>query len=555
MIKIEMTKIVWLLCLAVCIGWLPMKAEIAMPETTAECDSMIHTAVVLSYHKGDYSTGLSMLEKVHSAAVANHWPKQEFLALNNIGLIYQIGGSYGEALEYLNRAFGVAAATLKNGESKTTLNNIAIVYTKSENYLKAIEYFGKAFEIAESDKDAYHTGMYALNLAEAFINTGNLAEAKRYLAIAEDNVSDNLYLKAVTDGHRVAIALANSDYAEVINLGQKFVTDYSGTDDARFLAPLNKIYYDLAKAYFYTGRRAEAEDYLKQSMGPTASLEQKVESFNFYSRLSLATGNFRKAIECKDSVIVLKDSIYSLRDTNLLEVSKARFEVQQAQYELLLKENQLKSARLTLIISVIALLIVVVLVGWAVRSNIMKLRMQRKTEESLRVAAEQRLHTQQAEAQLEQQQLQSRIEKQNRQLAARALYLSERDRILENTVTALENPDEKSATASRQISELKTHLDHDREWQEFSELFEQTNDGLILKIRRKHPELNSNDLRFLIYVYMNFSNKEIASMLNITQDATRKRRERISKKLGLPSGADLYSYLISFVTLDSQPAE
>ena len=34
--------------------------------------------------------------------------------------------------------------------------------------------------------------------------------------------------------------------------------------------------------------------------------------------------------------------------------------------------------------------------------------------------------------------------------------------------------------------------------------------------------------------------------MNITPDACRKRKERVSRKLGLESGSDLYSFLYSY---------
>jgi len=52
-----------------------------------------------------------------------------------------------------------------------------------------------------------------------------------------------------------------------------------------------------------------------------------------------------------------------------------------------------------------------------------------------------------------------------------------------------------------------------------------------------------NDIRFLSYLYMNLSIKEISSLLNITPDACRKRKERIAKKMGLQETAELFPYL------------
>ena len=75
--------------------------------------------------------------------------------------------------------------------------------------------------------------------------------------------------------------------------------------------------------------------------------------------------------------------------------------------------------------------------------------------------------------------------------------------------------------------------------------FEQVNNGFLKKLKLQHPNLNVNDVRYLCYLYMNLSNKEIASLFNVTQEAIRKRKERVSDKLNLPNSKGLYNYLSS----------
>ncbi|RZJ50367.1 MAG: sigma-70 family RNA polymerase sigma factor, partial [Flavobacterium sp.] len=60
-----------------------------------------------------------------------------------------------------------------------------------------------------------------------------------------------------------------------------------------------------------------------------------------------------------------------------------------------------------------------------------------------------------------------------------------------------------------------------------------------------HPDLTPNDIRFIAYVYMDLTSKEIASMLNITLEACRKRKERIIQKLGISDDISLNAYLAS----------
>jgi len=90
---------------------------------------------------------------------------------------------------------------------------------------------------------------------------------------------------------------------------------------------------------------------------------------------------------------------------------------------------------------------------------------------------------------------------------------------------------------------LRNSLNADNEWAGFLTHFEEVNQGFLTRLKTSHPELTANDIRFICYVYMNLSAKEIAGMLNISLDACRKRKERISQKIGLKDSTALYSYL------------
>jgi DNA-directed RNA polymerase specialized sigma24 family protein len=83
-------------------------------------------------------------------------------------------------------------------------------------------------------------------------------------------------------------------------------------------------------------------------------------------------------------------------------------------------------------------------------------------------------------------------------------------------------------------------LKSDEEWENFVQYFNEVNHGLLSRLKERHDNLNANDIRYISYLYMNLSMKEIASIMNITPEACRKRKERISKKIQLNENEDLY---------------
>lgn len=141
--------------------------------------------------------------------------------------------------------------------------------------------------------------------------------------------------------------------------------------------------------------------------------------------------------------------------------------------------------------------------------------------------------------------LHKEIELRNRKLSARALYLSGRNQLINNLILSIENIPKLSKVPALDIhiKHLKEYLKSDNEWETFVFHFEEVNPGFLARLRKLHPELTSNDMRYIAYVYMNLTTKEISNLLNITIYASKKRKERIISKIKLPEDMTLYSYL------------
>ncbi|SFN34591.1 hypothetical protein SAMN05421594_2238 [Chryseobacterium oleae] len=62
------------------------------------------------------------------------------------------------------------------------------------------------------------------------------------------------------------------------------------------------------------------------------------------------------------------------------------------------------------------------------------------------------------------------------------------------------------------------------------------------KITNVHPNLKNSELIFCIYLKLNFTTKEIATYTFVTPKAIQNRKNRIRKKLGIPSDLDIYKW-------------
>ena len=141
------------------------------------------------------------------------------------------------------------------------------------------------------------------------------------------------------------------------------------------------------------------------------------------------------------------------------------------------------------------------------------------------------------------------IAEKNRKLFAKALYMSGRDELIkEATESLLKIPEIKKAPELlKSIGSLEQELNTEDKWGEFIAYFEEVNPEFLSAIKEKHPNLSSNDIRFICYTYMNINIKEISTILNISYDACRIRKQRISEKLGLDKDVSLYDYVRNII--------
>ena len=177
------------------------------------------------------------------------------------------------------------------------------------------------------------------------------------------------------------------------------------------------------------------------------------------------------------------------------------------------------------------------------RKIIAELELEKQKTDTLLLKKE--LKEQNTLSSLEKEKLKSEIESRNRKLAAKAVSVSTRNELIENILNSFTTHFDwqKNSHLKKQVHELKSYLKKESEWEDFFTHFEEVNQGFIRNLKTKHPELTANDVRYLSYIYMNLTTKEIASLLNITVEACRKRKERIIKKMNLPEDINLYNYL------------
>ena len=515
------------------------------------CDSLIKSGIDLMWKK-EHEKSLEILTKAKNLAERSKWHKQSFNASNNIGGNYYLMLDYGEALKHYLESYNIAIVHLDESFEMIVLNNIAILYSKEKKFDKAQEYFLKAYAIAKKKNDRVKIGYYSVNLASVLNEMNAPSKARKYIdeaTIYLEDKPDVLYLAKIV---QVENDLLLGKWLQSRNNAVRLLSDTSNKSHADNQISLLVV---IAKAYLKENNFPLALQWAKKALLHHPDAEKRLEVFRLLSEIHTKDKNYESALAYKDSVNIAQNELNKISNSQLFESNQIKFQLQNYKKEIAEKDNKIKNDRLYHlgIAGIITLLLIFVSITYrnqAVKNKQLEMIAQRNQEITLLKLQKEKddnslLKEKEKIALLEQERLQNEVWLRNQKIASKALYLSGKDQLLQEILKSLSAVPElsKSKTLHNYIRELKKHLSTADEWNNFMMHFEETNQGLLQKLKVYHPALSQNDLRYISYEYMNLSTKEIAALLNITPDACRKRKERIVTKLGLTDRFELSGYL------------
>jgi len=491
-------------------------------------------------------------------AIRNDWYLKAFNATLNIGTNYYLMLDYGEAFQYYLQAYDIAIKHLGPRQEMAVFNNIGVLYVEEKDFLKAEESFLKAYEIAKKLDNNQQIGTYGINLALVLHKLGKVDLASRYieealpLLINMPNVSllariaktENLLLQHQYFAAE-KLALEVLPQLENLSLLKEQITV---NDKITLLLILTKIYEE--QNQFKT-----AQDYALLARSLQDNVEERIEVYDRLATLYGKTDDFKTAMAYKDSVIIATDSLYAIKNSALFKSEKVKFQIKNYQHELMESKKALKSEKQFFYLLITAVVIFMGFLIWMYKNNSLKhkqrkriIELELEKEKSDHLLLEEQHREKEATALLEKERLKNELEVKNRELTAKAMYMASKNELIEEVLQSLLQNTEITTNTSlkSQINDLKKHLKKDAQWDSFFVHFEELNQGFLDRLRTRHPNLTPNDIRFLTFLYMNLSYKEIASLLNITPQSCRKRKERIAVKMDVPGNVSLHSYLSSF---------
>jgi AraC family transcriptional regulator, chitin signaling transcriptional activator len=102
------------------------------------------------------------------------------------------------------------------------------------------------------------------------------------------------------------------------------------------------------------------------------------------------------------------------------------------------------------------------------------------------------------------------------------------------------------ATVNEVIASIKMQMNASGEAELFNQQFTNVHEKFHENLKKAHPDLTKSEMKFCAYLRLNLSGNQIANSLNVTQEAIRKTRYRIRKKLNLRPEESLEGYISGF---------
>ncbi|MBP8792194.1 MAG: LuxR family transcriptional regulator [Lutibacter sp.] len=136
------------------------------------------------------------------------------------------------------------------------------------------------------------------------------------------------------------------------------------------------------------------------------------------------------------------------------------------------------------------------------------------------------------------------IEGKNRELAISTMSIIKKNEVLSSIKKELKKS--KHSDDGTAIKLIDHNLNDAKDWSFFEQAFNNADKDFLDKIKRVHPDLTPNDLRFCAYLRLNLSSKDMAPLLNISIKSVETKRYRLRKKFDLEHDSGLVDYILAF---------
>lgn len=487
--------------------------------------------------KAEYKTALRYLEQISDINEKEKNIVGQAMVYGEMASNYNQMLNYDKSIDLLVKAVDILKAEKNTKQIVAVKQKLANTYLAKENYPFAIDLYREClvgFKAMGADKNYFLT---QVNMGEALIKVRKYSEAKKVLIEGAEG------LKKFGDHEMIGIA-----YSKLGNLERALGNgDGAKTQYKKAMGELLPI--KSTRAIRIGGEYIALLNYLneyKEALTIIASVEalKNFEQANIQDKMVYknaiadtyeATQNDKDAIKAYQQTIAIKDSIANREKESAVQEIQAKFQTElqreknvalEANNKVLIQKVEAEKKLLFLYIAVSIAIILVTLLF--LRSYKLKNRLQK--EELRTVEAEKELMQQQQlfEQQLVTQQ-KATIDEKQRELTSTALRMANYQDTINQIIEKCETGELlKVSDVKKELQQLMKQKDY---WKQFETRFNSLHPEFNTSLIKKYDKLTKNDLEFCSLLKLNLSNKEIASLLQISHESVITKKYRIKKKM------------------------
>jgi DNA-binding CsgD family transcriptional regulator len=560
-----------------------MKDGVNMPDTVQSMNWNLMGVYFGAINKLD--SALYAFEKSLTMLPESHWRKSG--RYQNMAIIYRKKKDLNKGIEMLQLAESGAKVYGDSVMLATIYGEKSSLYATQQMYNLAIDHLLISIQMMERNPKAPLLNLYKekQKLGNLYFKLGNTAFAvKIYREILpffkKEGAKDTYYFslvnlgdfllhenklgeaeQALKEGMAGLDSFPNTEYQIQVRerLAALFVKQGKQADAGKYYREVfNKaletgspklIYYATELAFFLKAQKDQKSlnDLLSRISGiekfqdylNAASQEEKIRYYLFLGETYEQLGDFSNSTFAFKKAYAERDSLYKLYDLYSAREIQAKYqnEMQQKENELLSQKNRIQL--MMLFISIIILVVLIIAFLWGISYSRSKERINKLHFEAL--AREKKLLSDKLATEMELTNLREKI-----------IAEQKNDLMVKNMENARLNQQIKEllqVNNSEIVSEnakFQTNLErNDEYWKDIILKFQLVNPDFVQKLKSFSQELTKGDIEFCSMVRMNLSNKEIASLLNISLESVRTKKYRLMKKLNLSESLDFYNWILT----------
>lgn len=472
----------------------------------------------------------------------------------------QLESDEGLALKLYYQAMTVFEREQYNPGIAKVYNILGIYKSSLRQYDTAKILLNKAIELNQKAGNKYYLIENKGNLAYVLEQEGRFEDAEKILRELIDQLTqlnDSINLQFIYFNHSLlAEKMGNLNLS--MNSLEKAICIAEPVMDSMLLPAL---YGKKGELYFGQGKMDSSLIFLNKSASWAHAIddpENEIQALVRLAGIDSLKGNFHEAYLKNRSISILKDTVYERRIRNNIRTTELTYENEKIKTNLeiqKLKEKGTSRQRLLylvlFIVSVIAIGLLA-LVLFLQTKNYHKNRLIIENELRIKDLEMNKVQQEKEIDRLKLEKIKEELKVKDRELVSIALNVDQKKEFLglirRKIKESAQNGSEKESVneINKLLSTVGMQLNQSGDTDLFNKRFSMIHENFFKGIKQKHPELTKSDLRFCAYLKIHLSSSQIANILNVSQEAIRKTRYRLRKKMGLAVKESLEDYISRF---------